>query len=87
MRPILFLSTAVLLLLLLLLFKATLSYITLVMQCFVVIFPFTVCLSAEYSPLEQSSPPHPGSHWQVSGETHRPWAHSSVHSAEKKEEH
>lgn len=38
------------------------------------------------SPLEQSSPPQPGSHWQVSGETHRPWAHSSVHNAEEEDE-
>lgn len=38
------------------------------------------------SPLEQSSPPQPGSHWQVSGDTQRPWAHSSVQSAEEEEE-
>lgn len=38
------------------------------------------------SPLEQSKPPQPGSHWQVSGETQRPWSHSSVQSAEDREE-
>lgn len=34
-----------------------------------------------HSPLEQSKPPHPGSHWHVSGDTQRPWTHSSVHRA------
>lgn len=38
-----------------------------------------------YSPLEQSSAPQPGSHWQVSGETQRPWTHSSVQRAEEEE--
>lgn len=40
-----------------------------------------VPLSPPHSPLEQSCPLQPGSHWQRSGATHRPWTHSWVQRA------